>query len=174
MGRILRVLATVLAPMALAGGVAMAVQGDEGGRRGAARAEGRPHPPGPPFFARGLTFAEIHARRRGQDVVLRIDRGRVQSASADELTIRENNGDEVTIPVNGDTRVLAGPRRRGLDVEDLRAGTLVLVHRRAGQPADVVALPPRWRGRRHFGPRGFGPPGRRGWGPPGPPPGPPM
>jgi hypothetical protein len=169
MGRIGRTLAAVLAPMALAGGVAVATSGGDGGGRRSDRPHARLGPPGPPF-ARGLTYAEIHARRQGKEVVIRLDRGRVQSASADELTIKENDGSEVTIPVDAGTRVLAGPRRRGLRVQDLRKGTLVLVHRRQGEAADVVALPPRRLLRRRWP----GPPGRPGFGPPGPPPGPPM
>ena len=114
----------------------------------------------PPLAAPGdITYAELHVRRDGKSVVLRADHGKVKSISADSITVTENDGSDVTIPTDSETRIFAGPGRR-VDPSDLEEGQAVIVHREVGEAADVIALPPRGgrRGEIHRAPLA-GPPG---------------
>jgi hypothetical protein len=109
------------------------------------------HPPGPPpgggvMFGPGpggknLTYAEFHSQVNGQDQVTRLDSGTVDSVSDSEITITENDGNQVTIPVDQDTKVLAGP---GTDeqVTDLDQGQKVQVLHPQDGAADVIMVPP--------------------------------
>ncbi len=181
--RMKRILVGALVPALVVGGLAVAnsqddtQEKDEGKRRGVRMFHRGPH--GLPFL-RNLTYGELHVQRDGKDVVVRIDAGKVKTADSDSLTITENNGDDVTIPVDDDTRVIAGPFRRNLEVSDLKEGRQVVVHRDEGEPAEVIhAVPNRAHliRRAHSGAAGrrfehpAPPPGARGRDLPPPPPG---
>ena len=151
------------------GALAVANQGSGSGSRGH---KGLRHWGGPPRPIGDLTYSEAHVRVKGKDVVLRVDRGKVKSVEDDSITVTENDGNDVTIPTDGDTKVFSGPRRGRLKLSDLKDGQTVMVHREEGKAADFVGIPPKpgdFRGfrRRHPGPGG--PPGGPG-GFPAPPP----
>lgn len=120
---------------------------------------GGPHrgPAGPPFL-KDLTYAEVHAFKDGEAVVIRVDRGKVKSIASDSITITANDNSEVTIPIDENTRVV-GPRL-GPDahVSDLKEGTPVIVDREQGQPAETIAVAPNKR----KGPPGAPPGGQQG------------
>ena len=108
------------------------------------------HPPGPPPGGgvmlggpegQNLTYAEFHSQQNGQDQVTRLDRGTIDSVSDSEITITENDGNQVTVPVDQDTQVLAGPGKDE-QVTDLQQGQQVMVNHPEGGAADVIAVPP--------------------------------
>jgi hypothetical protein len=153
-----RVLVGALVPVLVAGGLAVANQ-DQGGKNQAQDGNGRKvirafrgHP-GPPPFRRNLTYGELHIQRDGKAVVVRIDTGKVKSVDSNSVTVTENDGSDVTIPVNGDTKVLAGPFRKAT-ISDVKEGRRVLVNRDQGQPARAIVLLPKPGERPPFGPRG--------------------
>lgn len=171
-----RTVATIGVASALAvGGVAVA-QSDSGDGSGSHKGKHRsgkrmPPPPGGPIggpVAKNLTYAEFHVQRNGEAEVVRMDRGEVVSVDPSSITVRENDGNEVTITVDENTKVLAGP---GSDtsVTDLRAGQKVLVTGPEGGAAKAILLPPK-RGQKPRGPHA-GPQGsqQRGQFPPPPP-----
>lgn len=180
--RLRRVIWASLLPALIAGGIAFAAQGtvnSSGKSSGGTSKSGAPDGPswgvkgervhskfiGPPpgLHARdeNLTYAEMHVRRNDKEVVVRIDRGKVKSTSSDSITITENDGSDVTIPVDADTKVFAGIEKPNGKLSDLKDGQLVTVHRDEGKAADFVAAEPKFRkGLLKF---------RRGL-PPGPPP----
>jgi hypothetical protein len=57
---------------------------------------------------KSLTYSETHLQHRGEDVTVRVDQGRVTAASADSISIQRNDGEAVTVPVDGDTKVWGG------------------------------------------------------------------
>lgn len=135
--------------VAQGGGSGKAGSGNSNGNGGAKHRAHRMHPPGPPgppggLPARNLTYGELHVQKKDGAAVIRLDNGKVVSTGADSITLRENDGNEVTIPVDNSTRVLAGPGKRGASVTDLKEGTQVLVHREQGGAAKaVIVAPPR-------------------------------
>lgn len=149
------------------GGVAVAQGGGDGksgGSKGSAK-QGKRHgkrmgpPPGGPIagpLGKDLTYAEFHVQRDGEAEVHRLDRGKIVSVSGSEITLSENDGAEVTIAVDGDTKVLAGPGR-DRSVTDLNEGQQVLVAGPEGGTAKAVMVPPKRGqkpGERKGGPRG--------------------
>jgi hypothetical protein len=147
-----------LAAALVVGALAVANQG--GGSKGSRHRGGPPRPPG------DLTYSEAHVQVKGKGVVFRVDRGKVKSVDSDSITVSENDGNDVTIPTDGDTKVFAGPRRGQLKLSDLNDGQTVMVHRQEGKAADFVGIPPKRGDFRHFNRRVPGP-----GGPGGPPPG---
>jgi hypothetical protein len=151
-----------LLPALIAGGIAFAATGRGGSQASGTNAKGDPAhrafpgPPGPRPFDGNLTYAELHVQKNGKEVVVRLDRGKVKSTSADSVTITENDGSDVTIPVDSQTRVFAGPAKRNAKVSDLKQGQLVTVDREEGKAARVIAVMVKFRRFAH---------------PPGPPPG---
>jgi hypothetical protein len=112
---------------------------------------------GPPAGG-DLTYSEAHLREDGEDVTVRTDAGKVTVADEDSISIERNDGETLEIPVDGDTRVLAGPRRHDAEVEDIAAGKKVIVVRRSGsEAAELVGVLPkhplrmRFRGAPHPG-----------------------
>ena len=144
-----------LAAALVVGALSVANQGS--GSKGSRHRGGPPHPIG------NLTYSEAHVQVKGKGVVFRVDRGKVKSVESDSITVTENDGNDVTIPTDDDTKVFAGPRRGRLKLSDLKDGQTVMVHRQEGKAADFVGIPPK---RGDF--RGFR---RHGRGPGGPPPG---
>jgi len=103
-----------------------------------------PPPPGGPLgkVGKGLTNGELNVQRDGEAETLRLDAGKVASVSDSSITIEENDGNEVTIAVDDETKVLAGP---GTDkaVTDLKQGQHVLVCGPKGEAAKTIAVPPK-------------------------------
>jgi hypothetical protein len=118
---------------------------------------GRPPKAGIAFFGDDggdVTYSEIHVMRDGAPVVLRDDRGEIASVSSDSITVTENDGNDVTIPVDSDTKVLIPPDKPGempadSTVDDLETGQQVMVHREEGQAADFIGVIPD-NAERHF------------------------
>src|SRR4051794_40429165 len=90
-----------------------------------------------------LTYAEFHVIDNGQAKVVRLDAGKVVSASDSSITIGENDGNQVTIPVDSGTQVIAGPAEKNLDVTDLRQGQRVSVPHSGDAAATAILLPPK-------------------------------
>jgi hypothetical protein len=140
--RHMRSIATIGVASALTvGGVAMA----QGGSGGDVQPAKRPMH-GPPVMGIGmssLTYAELHFRNRdGEKETIRIDQGKVQSADESSVTIAENDGNVVTIPVDERTKVLAGPGREAA-LDDLEPGQQVNVSAPEGEPAKAVMVLPK-------------------------------
>jgi hypothetical protein len=106
--------------------------------------------PGPLMIMGGpdggdITYSEIHVLQNGEPVVLRDDRGKIDSVSSDSITITENDDSSVTIPVDSNTKVLIPPTDPGQapdtsTVDDLKAGQDVTVHRQEGHAADFIGV----------------------------------
>ncbi len=101
-------------------------------------------PPGGPIgqFGKDLTYAQLHVQHNGEAEVVRLDSGEVVSASESSITLKENDGNEVTVAVDSDTKVLAGPGKT-TTVGDLEAGQQVVVCGPEGGTAKTVMLPPK-------------------------------
>ena len=56
-----------------------------------------------------LTYAEFHVQHDGQAQVIRIDQGKITAVDDSSITLTENDGSAVTIPLDDNTKVLAGP-----------------------------------------------------------------
>jgi len=137
-------------------GVAVA-QGGNGGKsqhRKAQSGKRMPPPPGGPMgkFGKDLTYGQLHVQREGKAETIRIDAGEVVSSSDSSITVKENDGNEVTISVDDETKVLAGPGKEAA-VTDLKQGTHVVVCGPEGEAAKTIAVPPK-RGKMPHGPRG--------------------
>ena len=126
------------------GGVALAADDGGGSGSGGSSGSSAQRPPAPPPLPppdKDLTYAEIHVQRDGEAQVIRTDAGTVASTSDDSITVSENDGNDVTIPIDGDTKFASGPGEAG-DVSDLEQGDRVLVTGPKGEAADVVFVPP--------------------------------
>jgi hypothetical protein len=152
----------VAAALALAG-VAVAQSGSGGDKKSQTHRQpsGKrmPPPPGGPV-GKDLTYAQFHVQREGKAEVIRLDRGTVVSTSESSITVKENDGNEVTVAVDGETKVLAGPGRT-TSVTDLKAGQEVVVCGPEGEAAKAIMVPPK-KGQKGQMPRG--PQGQRGQG----------
>lgn len=153
------------------GGVAVAQGGNDGKSDSSGSAkQGKRHgkrmgpPPGGPIggpLAKDLTYGQLHVQREGEDETIRIDAGEVVGTGDSSITLKENDGNEVTIEVDDETKVLAGPGR-DRSVTDLKEGQKVVVCGPEGKAAKAVMVPPK---------RGQRPDGQRGGQLPPPPPG---
>lgn len=129
------------------GGVALA-QGESGGGSEAghsAPSGGKRMPPPMMLGAPGgkdLTYAQLHVQHNGEAEVIRMDQGEVTAVDDSSITLKENDGNEVTIAVDEDTRVLAGPGSR-TDVSDLEIGQEVTVCGPEGKAAKAIMVPPK-------------------------------
>lgn len=152
--RIKTIAVAALASALTVAGLAVAQSDEDGGGGSKGKAKFGQRPPGPPPGGmmlggpggpRGaLTYSETHLQKDGEDMTVRADRGKVVSASDDEISIRRNDGETVELAVDDDTRVLAGPRRRGVHVADIATGKRVLVIRDDGDDAaDAVLVEPK-------------------------------
>jgi hypothetical protein len=127
-------------------GVALA----QGGSSGSSEAAGAPagkRMPGPPPMMGGpggkdLTYAELHVQRNGQAEVIRMDQGTIAAVGDSSVTLKENDGNEVTITVDDSTKVLAGPGDETA-VSDLQTGEEVTVCGPEGGTAKTIMLPPK-------------------------------
>jgi len=159
MFRVARIRARSVATIGVAaalvvGGVAVAQNNSNGGSEGGqSKAGKRPPPPmmGPPL--RGLTYGELHVRTKDGDAeVIRLDQGKIVSVDQSSITLEENDGNEVTVAIDEDTEVHAGPRRNA-SVDDLSEGQRVLVSGPEGEAAKAVIVPPK-KGQHRAGPQG--------------------
>jgi hypothetical protein len=133
--------AAVAAALAVAG---MAVA--TGTTRHADRLIGPGPGPGGPGLREGrdLTYSETHLRQDGKDVTVRVDHGKVTATDSDSIEIERNDGETLDIPVNDDTDVFAGPRKRDADIEDIAVGKQVMVMRKSGSDAaELVGVIPK-------------------------------
>ncbi len=131
-------------------GVAVAQGGSGSGKshhRKALSGKRMPPPPGGPLgkFGKDLTYAELHVQHEGTAETIRIDAGEVLSASDSSITVKENDGSEVTVSVDAETKVLAGPGKE-TSVADLEAGQHVVVCGPEGGTAKTIMLPPPMKG----------------------------
>lgn len=95
------------------GGVAAAQGGSQSSSQGDQSTGTRPPgpPPGGPMMMGGdLTYAELHVQKDGKAETIRIDQGKITAVDDSSVTVAENDGSEVTIPVDGDTQVLGPPQ----------------------------------------------------------------
>ena len=90
-------------------------------------------------FARRLTHGDVHVFVKGRDVQLRIDRGVLKTIGSDSVTLHELDGGDVTVPVDGSTRVMRMGHPAALS--DLQVGDVAFTVREAGKPARVVRSP---------------------------------
>jgi hypothetical protein len=127
------------------GGVALA-QNESAGN-----SESNPGPPSgkrmpPPMTlggpgGRDLTYAQLHVQHNGKAEVVRMDQGEITAGDDSSITLKENDGNEVTIAVDDDTKVLAGPGKSSLS--DLETGAEVMVCGPEGGAAKTIMVPPK-------------------------------
>jgi len=109
-----------------------------------------PPPPGGPGGPGGalgpdggeLTWGELHVQRAGEAVTLRVDHGEVTAVDSDSILVAENDGNEVEIPVDDETEVMAGPFEGDQSVEDLEEGDTVHVVREEDGAAERIGVLP--------------------------------
>jgi hypothetical protein len=150
--RIKTIAVAALASALTVAGLAVAHDDDGGGGEGGKgkrveRAFGPP-PGGPgPLLAGGrgaLTYSETHLREDGEDVVVRADKGKVTAVDDDSIAIERNDGETLDVPVDDDTHVLAGLRRRDTRIDDIPVGKAVIVVRKGDEAAaELVAVVPK-------------------------------
>jgi len=147
-GRARTVATTGLIAALVVAGLAVAQGGSNGGGRSQHRkahsGKRMPPPPGGPMgkFGKDLTYGRLHVQREGRAETIRIDAGEVVSAGDSSITVKENDGNEVTISVDGETKLLAGPGKETA-VADLKEGTHVVVCGPEGEAAKTVMVPPK-------------------------------
>jgi hypothetical protein len=154
------------------GGVALAQGGSGGnsgnGQSGTPKGKRMPPPPGGPLggpAGKDLTYALLHVQRNGEAQVIRLDSGKVTAVSDTSISVEENDGSEVTIAVDEDTKVLAGPGRETA-VSDLKTGQQVVVCGPEGGTAKTIMLPPKGGKNGQLPPPPGGQPGGSEGGPP--------
>jgi hypothetical protein len=91
--------------------------------------------------SKSLTYSETHLQHRGEDVTLRIDQGRVTAAAADSVSIQRNDGEVVTVPVDGDTKVWGGGWSRGHDRDGHESRKAKASHRKHQRGVSAADLP---------------------------------
>ena len=124
------------AALALAG--VAGAQGDSQGQGG--------RPPGPPPLGapmKGLTYAEFHVQTKsGEAKTIRLDEGKIVAVDSGSITLSENDGSEVTIALDEDTKVVGKPGEES-SVEDLSVGQRVAVCGPEGGAAKTVMIVPK-------------------------------
>jgi hypothetical protein len=127
------------------GGVALAQGSNEGGSgEGSGAPSGKRMPP--PMMLGGpggkdLTYAQLHVQHNGKAEVIRMDQGEITAVDDSSITLKENDGSEVTITVDDSTKVLAGPGKSSLS--DLETGEEVTVCGPEGEAAKAIMVPPK-------------------------------
>ncbi len=122
------------------GGVAAAQNESQSGSGGSTGA--RPGPPpalGPPI--RGLTYAEFHLEKNGQEEVVRVDQGKITAVDSSLITLDENDGASVSVPLDQNTKVLGAPGH-SVTIADLSEGESVSVSGPAGGTAKSIMVLP--------------------------------
>lgn len=92
------------------GGVAAAQGGSDGGSPAKRMLDARVVGP-PPFGPEmgNLTYAELHVQKDGKAQTIRLDQGKITAVDDGSITLAENDGNEVTIPVDSETPVMSRP-----------------------------------------------------------------
>lgn len=128
---------------ALAVGGVAAAQGDS--QAGSQSPGPGSHPAGPPPLGgpgmKGLTYAEFHVQKNGESVVIRLDQGKITAVDASSITLAENDGSEVTIPLDANTKVMGKPGEES-SIDDLSVGQQVSVCGPSGGTAKTIMVPP--------------------------------
>jgi hypothetical protein len=144
----IRAIAMLAVAAALVVGGVAAAQGNSGPQGGPPQGSQGPgpQPGGPPPLGGGpmmknLTYAEFHVQKDGEAVVIRLDQGKITAVDSDSITLSENDGSEVTIPVDGDIEVKGKPGEE-TSLDDLEVGQQVSVCGPSGGPAQSVMLAP--------------------------------
>jgi antitoxin component of MazEF toxin-antitoxin module len=136
------------------GGVAAAQSGSPGSSSGGGSGEGQsgqPHgmPGGPPPGmmmgpgTKGLTYGELHVQKDGNSEVIRLDQGKVTAVDSSSITVEENDGSEVTVALDENTKIIAGPPDEKSPTDDLENGQQVFISGPEGEPADSVMVAPK-------------------------------
>jgi hypothetical protein len=139
--RHVRSIATIGVASALVVGGVAAAQGDSQGGGDGQQARLAPPPMMGPLM-KGLTYAELHVQKNGQEQVIRLDQGKITAVDDSSITLSENDGSSVTIALDEDTEVLAGPGHDS-SVGDLSVGQTVVVCAPEGAAAKTVIVPPK-------------------------------
>lgn len=106
-------------------------------------------PGGPPPMMMGapmgnLNYAEFHvSNREGGEQVIRLDQGKITALGEESITVKEDDGSEVTIAVGSKTQVLAGRPGDESSLEALTVGEQVSVCGPEGGTAKTVAVMPK-------------------------------
>ncbi|HWB69373.1 MAG TPA: hypothetical protein VG518_05300 [Solirubrobacterales bacterium] len=140
----LRAIAMIgVASALVVGGVAAAQGGSEGGSQKGPAAGG--HPDGPPPLGppmKGLTYAEFHVQKNGEEQTIRLDQGKITAVDSSSITLSETDGSSVTIALDENTKIATGPGEEST-VDDLSTGQLVVVCGPAGSAAKSVMVVPK-------------------------------
>jgi hypothetical protein len=128
------------------GGVAAAQGDSQGGSQGS---QGSGHPAGPPpmggpmmMGGKDLTYAELHVQKDGKAETIRLDQGKITAVDDSSITLTENDGSSVTIPVDEDTKVMGKPGEEST-LDDLSVGQQVSVCGPDGGTAKAVMVAPK-------------------------------
>ncbi len=145
-GRHMRSVATLgVAAALVVAGVAAAQGGSGGDSQSGPGKGGRPGGPPPMMGAamKNLSYAEFHVtKKEGGEQVIRLDQGKITALGDESITVKEEDGSEVTVAVNAKTQVLAGKPGEESTLEDLSVGEEVSVCGPEGGTAKtVVAMP---------------------------------
>jgi len=106
-------------------------------------------PGGPPPMMMGapmgdLSYAEFHvSKKEGGEQVIRLDQGKITALGDESITVKEDDGSEVTIAVGSKTQVLAGRPGDESSLEDLKVGEEVSVCGPEGGTAKTVVVMPK-------------------------------
>jgi hypothetical protein len=142
----LRTIAMLGVAAALVVGGVAAAQGDSQG--GSQWSQGSGHPAGPPpldgpmMGGKDLTYAELHVQKNGQEETIRLDQGKITAVDDSSITLSENDGSSVTIPVDADTKVLSKPGEEST-LDDLSVGQQVSVCGPDGGTAQAIMVAPK-------------------------------
>ena len=114
---------------------------------------------GPPPVGLGmqnLTYAELHVQKEGKAQVIRLDQGKITAVDDSSVTLSENDGSSVTIPLDSDTKVMAKPdmtlsssggkptvKPPESTLSDLEVGQQVTVSAVEGEAAESIAVMPK-------------------------------
>ncbi len=142
----MRAIATLGVAAALVVGGVAAAQGDSPG--GSAGSQGSGHPAGPPplggpmMLGKNLTYAEFHVQTNGKEETIRLDQGKITVVDDSSITLAENDGSSVTIPVDANTKVLGRPGEEAT-LGDLSVGQQVSVCGPDGGTAKAIMVAPK-------------------------------
>jgi hypothetical protein len=162
----LRAIAMIgVASALVVGGVAAAQGSSESGSNSESGSHGKkelnvhfggPPPLGGPAMG-DLTYAELHVQKDGKAQTIRLDQGKITAVDDSSISLEENDGNDVTIPVDSDTKVIGKPKLQAASgeapkgtmgkpqestVDDLSVGQQVTVTSPDGGTAEsIMAMP---------------------------------
>jgi hypothetical protein len=159
----MRAIATLGVAAALVVGGVAAAQGGSAGSQGSGHPAGPPPFGGPMMLGKNLTYAELHVQTNGKEETIRLDQGKITAVDDSSITLAENDGSSVTIPVDANTKVLGRPGEEST-LGDLSAGQQVSVCGPDGGTAKAIMVAPKkgeMKGAPLGGPGGSPPPAPR-------------